>query len=88
MTDEQTKQTEQEPQSVIIIEFAQPGSAEPLNIQCKAVSPGQLHAAAKRLELMANRHIQQMWAMAERRQAREATQMEQVQQSLKVNRVD
>jgi len=83
MTDE-TEQTEQEQQSIIVIEFAHPGDAEPQTIQCKAVSPGQLHAAAKRLELMADRHIQQMWAMAEMRQAREAAEMAQVQQALKV----
>ena len=76
--------TEQEQQSIIIIEFTRPGDAEPQSIQCKAVSPGQLHAAARRLQLMADRHIEQLWAMAEMRQAREAAQMAQVQQALKV----
>jgi len=96
MTDEKTEQTEQEltelqadtseqkPKSRIIIDFAMPGSAEPQNIQCLAVSPGQLHAAARRLQLMADRHIEQMWIQAEMRAAREMAEMAQMQQALKV----
>ena len=84
MTDEQTEQTEQEQQSIIIIEFARPGDAEPQAIKCAAVSPGQLHAAARRLQLMADRHIEQLWAMAEMRSAREMAEMAQMQQALKV----
>lgn len=88
MTNEQTEQTEQEPQSVIIIEFAQLGSAEPQSIQCKNISPGQFHAAASRLQLIANRQIEKMWDMAEMRQAREAAEMAQMQQVLKVSKAD
>ena len=88
MTDEKTEQTEQEQQSTIVIEFAHPGDAEPQTIKCTAVSPGQLHAAAKRLELMANRHIEQMWTQAEMRAAREMAEMAQMQQVLKVSKAD
>ena len=84
MTNEQTEQAEQEQQSIIVIEFARPGDAEPQRIDCTAVSPGQLHAAARRLQLMADRHIQQMWAMTEMARAREDAKMAQMQQALKV----
>ena len=88
MTDEQTEQTKQEQQSTIIIEFAHPGDAEPQTIKCTAVSPGQLHAAARRLQLMADRHIEQMWMQAEMKAAREMAEMAQIQQALRVNKVD
>ena len=93
MTDEQTEQPEvEQPEpgqdgegqhSRIVIEFAQPGSAEPQSIQCYAVSPGQLHAVARRLQLMADRHVQQMWVAAEEEQARKMMHMAQVQQMIK-----
>ena len=92
MTDEQTEQPEveqaepgqdgEEQHSRIVIEFAQPGSAEPQSIQCYAVSPGQLHAAARRLQLMADRHVQQIWAQAEMEQAQKRAQMAQMQAML------
>jgi len=88
MTDEQTNLEEEQPEaeeeqhSRIVIEFAQPGSAEPQSIQCYAVSPGQLHAAARRLQLMADRHVQQMWAAAEMEQAQKRAQMAQMQAML------
>jgi hypothetical protein len=85
MTDEKT---EQEQQSTILIEFARPGDAEPQRIDCRAVSPGQLHAAARRLQLMADRHIEQMWTQAEMRAAREMAEMAQMQQVLKVSKAD
>jgi len=88
MTDEEkTEQAEpgqdgEEQHSRIIVEFAQPGSAEPQSIQCYAVSPGQLHAVARRLQLMADRHVQQMWAAAEMEQAQKRAQMAQMQAML------
>ena len=92
MTDEQTNLEEEQPEteeqhSRIVIEFAQPGSAEPQSIQCYAVSPGQLHAAARRLQLMADRHIEQMWMASEMKAAREMAEMAQMQQVLKVDKV-
>jgi len=90
MTDEQTEQTEQaepgqdgEGHSRIVIEFARPGDAEPQSLQCYSVTPGQLHAAAKRLELMADRHVQMMWATAEREQMQKMAEMARVQEMIK-----
>jgi len=79
--------TEREQESTILIEFAHPGDAEPQTIKCTAVSPGQLHAAARRLQLMADRHIEQMWMASEMRAAREMAEMAQMQQVLKVDKV-
>ena len=80
---EQEQPSEQEPQSRIVIEFAHPGMAEPQAINCFAVTPGQLHAAARRLQLMADRHVAQLWQRAEMEQARKMAEMAQVQQMLK-----
>jgi len=92
MTDEQAEQpeVEQEPgqdgeeqHSRIVIEFARPGDAEPQSLQCYSVTPGQLHAAAKWLELMADRHVQMMWATAEREQMQKMAEMARVQEMIK-----
>jgi len=88
MTDEQTEQPEieqetEEQHSRIVIEFDRPGDAEPQSLQCYSVSPGQLHAAAKRLEMMADRHVQMMWAAAEREQMQRMAEMAKVQEMIK-----
>jgi len=88
MTNEQTEQPEieqeaEEQHSRIVIEFVRPGDAEPQSLQCYSVTPGQLHAAAKRLELMADRHVQMMWAAAEREQMQKMAEMARVQEMIK-----
>ena len=77
------EQEQQEPESQIVIDFAHPGSAEPQAVKCYAVSPGQLHAASRRLQLMGDRLIQQQMARAEMAQAQKATQLAGVRQALK-----
>ena len=90
MTDEEhIKEAEQqEGQSVIIIEFARPGDAEPANVKCLRVTAGQIHAAARRLTLMADRHVHQQWQMQAMSDARRQQEMAQVQQMLKTKKAN
>ena len=73
--------TEREQESIIVIEFARPGDAEPQTIQRKAVSASQLLVAAKWLQLMADKDFEQMWPIAVEEGAR-------AQQALRVSKAD
>jgi len=86
MTDEQTPKIEQandeEQHSRIIIEFEQPGDADPQNISLEAVTIGQVQIAAKRLEMMAERQLLHKWAAIDREEMQKAAQMAQMQAML------
>ena len=85
MTDEQTEpgQDAEEQHSRIVIEFARPGDADPVDIQLDRVTIGQVQIAAKRLAMMAERQLLHKWAAIERQEMQKVAQMAQVKDMIK-----
>ena len=88
MTDEEkTEQAEpgqdgEEQHSRIIVEFEQPGDADPQNIYLEAVTIGQVQIAAERLRMMADQQLRRKWAAIEREEMQKTAQMAQMQAML------
>jgi len=74
------------PESVIVITFNGPKSAE-CNIQLQAVMPTQILAAAHLMQMMAERQIQEQWTQAALARARQAQEMAEVQQMISQGKV-
>ena len=88
MTDEQAEQAEpgqdgEQQHSRIIIEFEQPGDADPQNIKLEAVTIGQVQIAAERLRMMAERQLLHKWAAIDREEMQKMAQMAQVKDMIK-----
>jgi len=84
--DEEEREEETREASVIVVTFAEPGSAE-LGVKWEGVTPTQLLTAGEYLRMIAEKRINERWMKEAMAQMQQKQAMAQVQQMLCGERV-